>query len=102
MRLSLLIIFPFFMSSTSAQKAIMYSTTHADRWVKSTIKMQTATNAEQIDFEERLTNSFIHNYGDPHVIGRNIRFSNITVNGHAYPIQRVSIFKGNKNSLPIK
>ena len=32
--------------TVSAQKATMYSTTHAERWVKSTIKMQAATTAD--------------------------------------------------------
>ena len=40
--------------------------------------------------------SFIHNYDDAHVVGKDIRFKNVTVNGQAYPIQRASIFKGNK------
>ena len=38
----------------SAQKATMYSTTHAERWVKSTIKMQTATVADVTVSDEQL------------------------------------------------
>lgn len=54
MRLSVLLICSLFVSSMFAQKATMYSTTHADRWVKSTIKMQTVTSADVTVFNEQL------------------------------------------------
>lgn len=55
MRLSVLLICSLFVSSMFAQKATMYSTTHADRWVKSTIKMQTVTSADVTAFNEHAT-----------------------------------------------
>ena len=54
------------------------------------------TNIHYTGDPAQVLGSFIHNYDDTHVVGQNIRFSNITVNGQAYPIQRDNIFKGNK------
>lgn len=40
--------------TVSAQKATMYSTTHAERWVKSTIKMQATASADVSVSSEQL------------------------------------------------
>ena len=54
------------------------------------------TNIHYTGDPAQVLESFIHNHDDDHVVGNNIRFSNIAVNGQPYPIQRASIFKGNK------
>lgn len=54
------------------------------------------TNIHYTGDPAQILESFIHNYDDAHVVGKDIRFKNVTVNGQAYPIHRDGIFKGNK------
>ena len=52
------------------------------------------TNIHYTGDEAQVLESFIYNHDDDHVVGNNIRFKKVTINGQAYPIQRESIFKG--------